>query len=63
MCVGCVLSTMLLKQSLDPVKYHDDIIKHCSVLNKVDPYRHGYYTDLCKCNVMLPCDLVCDIVY
>ena len=57
MCVyvGCILSTLLLKQSLDPVKHHDDIVKYCSMLVEVDPYRRGYYIDLCKPNVLLLC--------
>jgi len=46
--VGCILTTLLLKQCVDPVKHHGDIVKLFSSLSEVDPYRHGYYADLCK---------------
>ena len=46
--VGCILTTLLLKQSVNPVRHHEDIVKLFSSLSEVDPYRHGYYTDLCK---------------
>ena len=37
---------MELMQSVDPLQYHDDIMKNFDKLLKIDAYRSGYYRDL-----------------
>ena len=47
-CSGCVLTTLLLMQALDAHAYADQITSKFKQLCSIDPYRNGYYSDLCK---------------
>ena len=47
-CSGCVLTTLLLMQALDAHTYTDQIASKFKQLCSIDPYRNGYYSDLCK---------------
>ena len=45
---GCILTTLLLMQALDSEANHQRISDMFTRLTQVDPYRHGYYQDMCK---------------
>ncbi len=47
-CVGCLLTTVLLMQSLDPLKYSSQVKHMTTSLTQVDPLRKAYYTHLCE---------------
>ena len=48
LCSGCVLTTLLLMQAVDAHTYADQITSKFKHLCSIDPYRTGYYRDLCK---------------
>ena len=50
--LGCVLTTLLLMQALDAHTYADQITGKFKQLCSIDPYRTGYYSDLCKDAIM-----------
>ena len=50
---GCVLTTLLLMQALDAHKYADQITSKFKQLQSIDPYRKGYYSDLCECDAYI----------
>lgn len=46
MDTGCLLTTMLLMEAIDPCKYLGEIRDKALKLMEVDPYRKFYYSDL-----------------
>ena len=45
---GCVLTALLLMQAVDAQKYAEQITTKFKQLVSIDPYRKGYYCDLCE---------------
>lgn len=56
--LGCVLTTLLLMQALDAHTYADQITSKFKQLCSIDPYRTGYYSDLCK-EAIMPLSVPC----